>query len=98
MYVAQNPDLALDDSTYYETSTQKIQQSPMANTHSFVNFQGFVAANIKTFVRTDEDVNRFVTRLWNNFEGMTDGFDKLVDISLQHIFLAQQIRSIQGIR
>ena len=56
LYVAQDPDLALDNSTYDETSAQQIQQSPMANMHSFVNFQGFVVANIKkTFVRTDED-------------------------------------------
>ena len=61
LYVAQDPDLALDDSTYNETSTQRIQQSPMANAHLFANFQGFVAANIKTFLRTDEDANRFVT-------------------------------------
>ena len=55
MYVAQDPDLALDDSTYDETSAQQIQQSSMANMHSFANFQGFVDANIKTFVHMDEE-------------------------------------------
>ena len=101
MYVAQDPYLALDNSTYDETSAQQIQRSPMANTHSFANFQGFVAANIKTFVHTsicilvrmykcfnsnktfvhtDENANRFIMRLWNDLEAMTDGFDKLIDI------------------
>ena len=80
LYVAQDPDLALGDSTCNETSAQQMQQSPMANTHSFANFQGLVDANIKTFVRTDEDAARFVTRLWNNFEAMTDGFEELIEI------------------
>ena len=52
----------------------------MANTHSFANFQGFVDANIKKFVRTDEGATRFVTRLWNDFEATTDGFDELIAI------------------
>ena len=52
----------------------------MANKHSFANFQGFVDANIKTFVCTDEDATRFVTRLWNDFEATTDGFDELIAI------------------
>ena len=52
----------------------------MANTHSFANFQGFIAANIKTFVGMDEDATKFVTLLWNDFEATTDGFDELIDI------------------
>ena len=63
MYVAQDPYLALDNSTYDETSAQQIQQSSMANMHSFANFQGFINANMKTFVWTDEDATRFVTQL-----------------------------------
>ena len=47
---------------------QAYKESPMANTHSFANFQGFVAANIKTFVRTDENATKFVMRLWNNLK------------------------------
>ena len=50
-YVAQDPDFALNDTrTYNETSAQQIQRSPMANMHSFANFQGFINANMKTFV------------------------------------------------
>ena len=52
----------------------------MANMHLFANFQGFIDANMKTFVPTDEDATRFVTRLWNDFEAMTDGFDELIEI------------------
>ena len=45
LYVAQDSDLALDYSTYYEMSTQQIQRSLMAKTHLSVNFQGFNAVN-----------------------------------------------------
>ena len=52
----------------------------MANMHLFANFQGFIDANMKIFVSTDEDATRFVTRLWNNFEAIKDGSYKLIDI------------------
>ena len=55
IYVAQDPDFAIDDRNYEETSIQQIQRSPMANMQSLANFQGFIDANIKTFVYTNAD-------------------------------------------
>ena len=53
----------------------------MANMHLFANFQGFIDVNMKEIVRTDEDTTRwFIRRLLHNFEALTDGFDKLIDI------------------
>lgn len=52
----------------------------MASTHSCANLQGFIHANIKTFVYTDNDANRLLTRLWKDFEVCKGRFDKLIDI------------------
>ena len=76
----QDPAFAIDDTTYEEASIQQLQRSPMASIHSFANFQGFIDANIKTLVHANEDANKFLKQLWNNFEVMADGFDQLIDI------------------
>ena len=64
----------LYNDSYDETSVQQLQRSPMVNTHLFANFQGFIDANMQTFVRTDEDTTRFLMRLWHDFEALSDGF------------------------
>ena len=54
IYVIQDSTQAIREMTYEKESIQQPYPSSVADTNSFANFQGFIAAKINTFVHTEE--------------------------------------------
>ena len=69
-YVMQDPTSPIRERTY--KNIQQPQWSPMAVTRLFANFQGFVDANIKTFLHMHKNANMLLAQQWRDFKVRMD--------------------------